>query len=122
MERDQIKFFSLHFALRMFLIGVADYLDKQSETGLKYTDIDYQVFSDAATKVYLGGSPYEAHTYRYTPIVAYLCLVNNFIHPLAAKVIFCGCDILMGYILWTIIDAQISKNKDHVIGTIGQEK
>ena len=78
---------------------------------MKYTDIDYFVFSDAATKVYNGGSPFERHTYRYTPLVAYICTINNFVHPLAAKIVFCICDIIMGYILWDIVESQNTKKK-----------
>jgi len=92
-----------NFILRLLLVYIATIVDKASD-GVKYTDIDYLVFSDAATKVYNGGSPFERHTYRYTPLVAYICTVNNFIHPLAAKIVFCVCDIIMGYILWEIVE------------------
>jgi GPI mannosyltransferase 1 subunit M len=47
--------------------------------------------------------------------VAYICTINNFVHPLAAKIVFCVCDIVMGYILWEIIEYQSEKNKGNTI-------
>lgn len=81
--------------------------------------MDYFVFSDAATKVYNGGSPFERHTYRYTPLVAYICLINNYIHPLASKIVFCICDIIMGLILWEIVESQNTKHKGRTIYYVG---
>ena len=104
MKISKSWFMFINLAIRLAIVYVATIIDKQSE-GFKYTDVDYHVFSDAATKVWNGGSPFERHTYRYTPLVAYICTVNNFIHPLAAKILFCICDILMGYVLWEIIDS-----------------
>lgn len=103
MKNSKALFMFFNFVLRIALVYIASIIDKTSQ-GVKYTDVDYFVFSDAATKVYNGGSPYEWHTYRYTPLVAYVCTVNNFIHPLAAKVVFCICDIIMGCILWEIVE------------------
>ena len=77
------------------------------------------MFSDAATKVYNGGSPFERQTYRYTPLVAYICTVNNFIHPLAAKIVFCVCDIIMGYVLWEIVEYQNTKHKGETVYYVG---
>ena len=37
------------------------------------TDIDYKVYTDASQY----DSPYDRHTYRYTPILAYLMSFNN---------------------------------------------
>jgi len=94
-------YFTLAFAIRIGLVYVATIVDEISTTN-RYTDTDYDVFSDAATHVRNGGSPYARSTYRYTPLVAYMVLVNNFIHPLAAKVLFCVLDILMGAVFWRI--------------------
>ena len=72
---------------------------------MKYTDTDYDVFSDAATHVYNGNSPYLRHTYRYTPLAAYICVLNNIIHPLAGKIIFVLLDVLMGVFMWSLIES-----------------
>jgi GPI mannosyltransferase 1 subunit M len=54
-----------------------------------------------------GGSPYARKTYRYTPIAAYICVVNNLIHPLGCKVVFCVIDILMAMVYWRLCDSQL---------------
>ena len=103
MTSARAKYLLANFALRMFLIYVAHVVDTTSTT-VKFTDTDYDVFSDAATHVANGGSPYERKTYRYTPLAAYICLVNPWVHPLACKVIFCLVDIFLAYLLWDIVD------------------
>lgn len=40
---------------------------------LNGTDIDYKVYTDAAYY----DSPYERHTYRYTPLLAYMMKFNH---------------------------------------------
>ena len=89
---------------RLVLVYMAAIIDEKTPN-MKYTDTDYDVFSDAATAVWNGKSPYTRHTYRYTPLAAYICLVNNAIHPLAGKVIFCVLDVLMGLFMWSLIES-----------------
>lgn len=47
---------------------------------LNYTDIDYFVYSDGAKYILQGGSPYDRHTYRYTPILGYMMIPNIIFH------------------------------------------
>ncbi|KAG8738729.1 GPI mannosyltransferase 1 [Ceratobasidium sp. 414] len=105
-------------ALRLALIVYGDYHDRHSS--LKYTDIDYRVFSDASHFLshpsdgntaqgfiprvlsWSLGDPYTRSTYRYTPMLALLALPNEFVHPTLGKGVFAMCDLLVGYLLYRI--------------------
>ena len=93
-------------ALRTALLCVGAWQDAHGR--IRYTDVDYDVFSDAARAMAAGGSPvrvlarrqnkgpclrclcaaltrpsaqYERATYRYTPLLAAALLPNVWLHP-----------------------------------------
>ena len=112
---QKFAYFTAALALRLGLIYVAHLVDNNNKT-FSYTDIDYEVFTDAAQHVANNGSPYARHTYRYTPLAAYICLVNIWVHPLAGKVVFCLLDIIMGLIYWSLVESQLKSTKNKTCG------
>lgn len=104
--------------LRAVLIAWSFYQDSTSV--VKYTDIDYVVFSDAATclvdavhegcspavgplasRLFSGrlGDPYARDTYRYTPLLALVLSPNVVLHPAFGKILFASADLLVGVLL-----------------------
>ncbi|XP_028392451.1 GPI mannosyltransferase 1-like isoform X2 [Dendronephthya gigantea] len=73
---------------------------------VKYTDIDYEVFTDAARHVSKGGSPYDRATYRYTPLLAWIIVPNVTLHKAFGKLLFVFCDIVAGYLIHLILKAR----------------
>ncbi|KAF9646397.1 glycosyltransferase family 50 protein [Thelephora ganbajun] len=109
--------------LRVGLIIYSEWHDARSV--VKYTDVDYRVFSDAARFTlnpnpstgnvaqgplagFFGlGDPYHRATYRYTPILAVLLTPNEFLHPSFGKYLFAACDILGGIIIHNLLSKLI---------------
>uniref|UniRef100_UPI00358F6671 GPI mannosyltransferase 1 isoform X2 n=1 Tax=Myxine glutinosa TaxID=7769 RepID=UPI00358F6671 len=83
-------------SLRLALLLYGLYQDKVSR--VRFTDVDYDVFTDAAKLVVTGRSPYEQTTYRYTPLLAWLLTPNVFVSPFFGKVLFAVIDVLVGYL------------------------
>jgi GPI mannosyltransferase 1 subunit M len=79
--------------------------------GVAYTDIDYHVFLDAAHHVQQGGSPYDRHTYRYTPFLAYL-LSKLPSMRFSARYVFCAADAACGAILLRLRQKQRRRKED----------
>ena len=93
--------FLLAVALRIVLIAWSVYQDKNF--AVKYTDIDYFVYTDAARHVARRGSPYERATYRYPPLLAALLTPNVFVHECFGKVLFGVLDVVVGVLLVKIL-------------------
>uniref|UniRef100_A0A0A9XEA3 GPI alpha-1,4-mannosyltransferase I, catalytic subunit n=1 Tax=Lygus hesperus TaxID=30085 RepID=A0A0A9XEA3_LYGHE len=95
----------IRFALIVY--GVTQ--DEISE--VQYTDVDYKVFTDAARHVLAGESPYDRHTYRYSPIVAYMMIPNILVHPAFGKVLFSLSDVLVTVLIHWILKIEGFSNK-----------
>lgn len=85
----------------LFLYGLL----QDAYSPIKYTDIDYFVFTDAAHSVARGQSPYERETYRYTPLLAWLlgpCTWYRWSFHFG-KIIFAAGDIIAGWLIVRIL-------------------
>lgn len=113
------KHFIIGLLIRIILLFILPILmdDGLLLSGVRYTDIDYDVFTDAAYHVANSRSPYRRHTYRYTPFLAMLLSlpINRQKNSAAAsnsgilgvilstkyfgKILFCVADAICGYII-----------------------
>lgn len=96
--------FSSAIVLRIVLLFYGLIQDEYSP--VKYTDVDYFVFTDAARYLSRGGSPYQRETYRYTPLLAWLLLPTTW--PGAAwfsfgKAVFAVADIVAGWLITLVL-------------------
>lgn len=101
-----IKIFSSAIALRIIFLIYGLIQDEYS--AVKYTDIDYFVFTDAARYVSQGRSPYQRETYRYTPLLAWLLIPTSWSNPLwfsFGKVLFAISDIVAGWFILRILQS-----------------
>lgn len=102
----QLIVFAVLARVGFFIFGL--YQDAYLQ--VKYTDIDYLVFSDAARYVANGFSPYMRETYRYTPILAWLLVPNSWdgLWYSFGKIVFMLSDIITGAIILSLLNTMFS--------------
>ncbi|RHY10386.1 hypothetical protein DYB25_004804, partial [Aphanomyces astaci] len=59
--------FAIGLIIRLACVLWAEYQDRTMP--VKYTDVDYDVYTDASREILQGNSPFDRTTYRYTPIL-----------------------------------------------------
>lgn len=117
-----IPLYTAATALRIILLLYGLWQDANSP--LKYTDIDYLVFTDAARFVSSGHSqgPYARETYRYTPLLSWMLLPTTWIaassehrhHPSwltvayfsFGKILFALADLVAGWLIVKVLRMQ----------------
>ena len=95
--------FSSAIALRIILFFYGLWQDANSP--MKYTDIDYYVFTDAARFTANGYTPYDRETYRYTPLLAWMLLPTTWSATWFSfgKILFALGDIIAGWLIVLVL-------------------
>lgn len=91
----------LALLIRIIFVIYGSYHDEISN--VPYTDVDYKIFTDASRLVLNNSSPYERHTYRYTPLIAFLLIPNILLHSAFGKILFSSVDIIVGILIRIIV-------------------
>ena len=103
--------FTSAILLRVGLFFWGLYQDTHSP--VKYTDVDYVVFTDASRYVSNTQSPYDRDTYRYTPILAWMLLPTAWAGWFSfGKFLFAVSDIVTGELIVRVLRKQgLSKER-----------
>ena len=99
--------------LRILMVAYGEWQDKNF--AVKFTDIDYHVFSDAAKYVTEGKSPFLRPTYRYTPLLAILLTLNHYLFYSTGKLFFVACDLLAGWLIYRILTLQSVEERKKLV-------
>lgn len=92
--------FLIGLLIRLLFLLYGEIQDRYLD--VKYTDIDYKVYSDASYYVSISKSPYLRHTYRYTPLLAYLLLPNIYL-ACFGKLVFICADLAAALVISKIL-------------------
>ncbi|KAI6247137.1 GPI mannosyltransferase [Erysiphe necator] len=121
-NKISIGYYLAAIILRIVLLIYGIWQD--SYTPLKYTDIDYFVFTDAARFVAQGQSPYMRETYRYTPLLAWILWPTTLFSSSKfhlwlfslGKIIFASGDIIAGYLTVQILKNSLKISNTRALG------
>jgi phosphatidylinositol glycan class M len=102
---------TISLIIRLLLIVLSEIQDKV--LSLKYTDIDYVIFTDGASYVSRGMSPYLRETYRYTPLKAIIMLPNVYLFPQIGKILFSVLDVMSIHLY--LINQLYGLQKDQIV-------
>ncbi|KAI0126693.1 GPI mannosyltransferase [Xylariales sp. AK1849] len=108
--------FSAAFLLRAVLLIYGLWQDANSP--LKYTDIDYLVFTDAARFTFSSSqapSPYARETYRYTPLLAWLLYPTTLPGVFwfsFGKALFAASDLAAGWLIVLVLLRHVGMPMD----------
>jgi phosphatidylinositol glycan class M len=93
-------------AFRAVLLFYGRWQDANSP--VKYTDIDYLVFTDASRYLATNNSPYDRATYRYTPLLAWLLYPTTWggLWFEFGKALFAAGDVFTGWLIFRILRGQ----------------
>lgn len=69
---------------------------------IKYTDVDYHVYSNGSQSVVQGNSPYLDDMFRYSPIIAFMFVPNIILFESFGKLLLITLDIICGFFLFII--------------------
>lgn len=100
-----ILLFSCAYLLRLFLVFYGELF---APPGVKYEDIDYEVFTNASRAIYEGGTAFECDTYRYTPLLAWSLQPNIWLSPHFGKLLFITMDIAAALLMHHLIEKYLS--------------
>ncbi|CAM9707932.1 unnamed protein product, partial [Phaeothamnion confervicola] len=101
------RLYGLAIAVRLAAMAWGQWQD--AHFPVRYTDIDYDVFTDAASHVAAGHSPFLRHTYRYTPLLAYIMLPSALYWPPFGKLLFSLADVAAGRCIELVLRAPSSR-------------
>lgn len=91
---------------------------QDANSPMKYTDIDYYVFTSAARFISHGQSPYARDTYRYTPLLAWLIYPTVWSGQVwfsSGKVLFAIGDVAAGWMMYRILKEYRSMDDERAL-------
>lgn len=89
------------FILRLLASFYSIFHDSYFEH-LKFTDIDYHVFTNGSKQIVEGKSPYSNEEFRYPPIVGLLFVPNILLNQNIGKLFLISADILAGHLQYKL--------------------